>query len=415
MQDAAKTPSPISPTPEEPDSLFRKQQEENKRQRKESLGTTTWYLSVWLAASLFIILGYALATCEKDNCVTAGLHSMFSGWILAAAASSIGGLLGFLFGIPRTFAPRSKDERETAAIATGRSQTLLQSADASQSVNTNLEDISDWLTKILVGAGLVGLHNLTTGLQTIANQYQSQVGGELAVLGIIINFAVWGFFSGYLLTRLFLTSAFSEVMTSEHLAQVLRSYRLERKNKELEEVKDTLAAQTNTLEKQKRVLESGARGMALASAGDYEGAESEFNEAVAKAEPSMPPEIELIIAEGRVFNNLYKSPPDGFQEAINVASDFLQKHPESPSARLLVYLGFAYGQKYAYELQQGKSVQELAPIREAAYETVKKALSLAPNLRDLVRSVWRPPAGSLDRDMEVFKDDPGFIELLSGG
>ncbi len=77
-------------------------------------------------------------------------------------------------------------------------------------------------------------------------------------------------------------------------------------------------------------------------------------------------------------------------------------------------LAFAYGQQYAYELALGQSKQELTAIRDAAYESLRRALTFAPNLRDLGRSVWEPPQDSQDRDLEVFKDDEGFIGLLSG-
>ncbi len=60
--------------------------------------------------------------------------------LVAATAMASGALLGFLFGIPRS-------------LQADRDATREDSAPLSQ--NTNLEQISDWLTKILVGVGLV--------------------------------------------------------------------------------------------------------------------------------------------------------------------------------------------------------------------------------------------------------------------
>ena len=76
-------------------------------------------------------------------------------WALACLAS--GGIIGFLFGIPRvlqdinapTIMPKNNEEDKDSAN-TSKSSYRMQ-------VNTNLEQISDWLTKIIVGVGLIEL------------------------------------------------------------------------------------------------------------------------------------------------------------------------------------------------------------------------------------------------------------------
>src|SRR6266508_6277591 len=62
--------------------------------------------------------------------------------LVAGGAFVAGGLLGFLFGIPRSLAGPEGSVDGAAAGGAYRP-------------NTNLEQISDWLTKILVGVGLV--------------------------------------------------------------------------------------------------------------------------------------------------------------------------------------------------------------------------------------------------------------------
>ena len=59
---------------------------------------------------------------------------------IAGAAAVVGGVVGFLFGIPLT-------SKQRAAAAN----------DSQYEPNTNLEQVSDWLTKIIVGVGLVQL------------------------------------------------------------------------------------------------------------------------------------------------------------------------------------------------------------------------------------------------------------------
>ena len=62
--------------------------------------------------------------------------------LLGLATFLIGGLIGFLFGIPKINTEYSKNkEKEYLA-------------------NTSLEEISDWLTKIIIGLGLTQLINI---------------------------------------------------------------------------------------------------------------------------------------------------------------------------------------------------------------------------------------------------------------
>lgn len=78
--------------------------------------------------------------------------------VVSAAATAVGCLLGFLFGIPRSLqgsAPvRSSEPRPSAAGSPDQPRTAASVARAFMS-NTSLEEISDWLTKIIIGLGLV--------------------------------------------------------------------------------------------------------------------------------------------------------------------------------------------------------------------------------------------------------------------
>src|SRR5258708_2722865 len=74
------------------------------------------------------------------------LQSLAIGLLVAGAALAAGILIGFLFGIPRTL------QREGTNGAAGANSTA-----EAYGVNTTLEQISDWLTKIIVGVGLLPL------------------------------------------------------------------------------------------------------------------------------------------------------------------------------------------------------------------------------------------------------------------
>jgi hypothetical protein len=86
---------------------------------------------------------------------------------LEVASAIIGAFLGFLFGIPRSLqhaARQTASGAETkvemnASTAKGLNDTNnANGANATRrffATNTNLEDISDWITKIIVGLSLV--------------------------------------------------------------------------------------------------------------------------------------------------------------------------------------------------------------------------------------------------------------------
>lgn len=118
--------------------------------------------------------------------------------LLALAAVVAGGLGGFIFGIPKT-----------VVSASGASVT----ATAEYTGNSNLEQISDWLTKILVGAGLVQLGEIRNQFAKFGAYLQDSkaLGSAGGVVGqsIIIAYAVCGFLLAYLWARIYMAKALS--------------------------------------------------------------------------------------------------------------------------------------------------------------------------------------------------------------
>ena len=73
--------------------------------------------------------------------------------------------------------------------------------------NTSLEQISDWLTKILVGVGLTQIGQVPTIYGQIATFFGPAIGGDIGgtvAVCLTIFFPIVGFMIGYLWTRLYL-------------------------------------------------------------------------------------------------------------------------------------------------------------------------------------------------------------------
>ncbi len=153
------------------------------------------------------VLGLVLYATSGDDWVGV----LGGGLLVAGTFSVVGGALGFLFGIPRLLtsgaAAHPADQQATST--------------ASYAPNTNLEQVSDWLTKILLGAGLTQLGALPHLLRQLGDALAPLVrsaGGDTSGSGsgaagfaatLAVYFSVVGFLSGWLLTRLLLARALS--------------------------------------------------------------------------------------------------------------------------------------------------------------------------------------------------------------
>jgi len=155
-------------------------------------------ISRWLPPMLVVpVLG--LIGIVVYSFTVAGASVFSVGLLVAGAAFLSGGLLGFLFGIPRTI----------RAVGT----TTSAPGEVAFAPNSNLEDISDWLTKILVGLGLVQLGVLVDKVGELAEFLGPALGGgqsaEPFAIAVLILFTVSGFLIFYVTTRLYVGQEFA--------------------------------------------------------------------------------------------------------------------------------------------------------------------------------------------------------------
>lgn len=141
--------------------------------------------------------------------------------LIGAGASLVAGfLMGFIFGIPRTSTHRNSSTAQASVTPTGPPDS------SAVEPNTNLVEISDWLTKILVGVSLVELGKIPGKVRALASYLANGLrdcsresapslscvlSSESLGMGIIVFFAVCGFLIGYLWARLYLQRAFGEL------------------------------------------------------------------------------------------------------------------------------------------------------------------------------------------------------------
>jgi len=149
----------------------------------------------------FLIFSYV----SNTNFFWKGLSTLGIIGTVAGASFVLGFLIGFLFGVPRTV------ESSDTALNKSSTPTRIQA-------NTNLEQISDWLTKILVGVGLTQIipilkffktkvvDNLAPGfdllnIQNVSDYKPSYLAISITI-AVITYFSVSGFIIGYFYTVL---------------------------------------------------------------------------------------------------------------------------------------------------------------------------------------------------------------------
>jgi hypothetical protein len=148
-----------------------------------------------VAAALLLVFG---ATSRRIVVLVLAL-------MIAVAALMVGALLGFLFGIPK--AATSADSPKEPELEQPSSRES-DSNGYKYTPNTNLEQVSDWLTKILVGVGLVEFNELRSELASMGKYVNDSITPPIAGVGVLaqvtlVSFGTIGFLASYLWTRVY--------------------------------------------------------------------------------------------------------------------------------------------------------------------------------------------------------------------
>lgn len=295
------------------------------------------------------------------------------GIVAAGASLMIGGLLGFLFGIPRTSpteAPTPPQGSTLGAPAPG-------APEVDYKPNANLEQISDWLTKILVGVGLTQLTKVPEVLRGIADYLGPglQPGGgtvpdaaRVFAVVIVLYFVVSGFLLSYLWTRLFFTRALRQA-EREQLAAL--SSQVTKIAGRVDEISKRARADARALSLVYRQLNPGPEAAPVP--------QEELNAALQAA--SMPTRVQVFYQarqlreDGRREGNVSKMEP-----AIPVFRALIAADTEGRFHRNHAQIGYALKDKYNLLTDRTRASEAEAILSDASNE-----LSKAIEIRDRQR------------------------------
>jgi tetratricopeptide (TPR) repeat protein len=413
------------------------------------LAWSSWKSAIQVLFIATILASVSVALAGGDWHASAYLFVWaFSAWF-------VGFLLGLIFAIPR--ARQRQPEGEGSGYL----------------VNNNLVDISDWLTKIIAGLGLVHLHEARPFLGHLG-RYIAQGGASRGFvvdaglgLAVVVGFIALGFLSGYIGTRLNLQALFAHADHEvTNLAQTPQGAQVAKA--QLSNAGDITAARatgvdTDAIKVAAMPLEGlvsandvGLWARAQLQIGNFPAAIAGYNRAL-----SLSPDNPQYLAElGLAYSNLGQYPeaqrhlqrakgllrteadpvlwrnicqwltfvllylPDGADRAREEGEAYLAAPGTIPSEGILVNLACAYGQLLKGKLTNNESLTSLpkgseeARFRDRALELIKTTLVLDPELRPFLRRLAgldrakEDGQSTQDDDLTVFIGHPSFQELM---
>jgi hypothetical protein len=151
------------------------------------------WVIIFTMVAIFIGTGWIVLFSWQAKGIAEWFSIMGVSAILGGAFFVSGLLLGFIFGVAKPQEAGKPNKQD----------------------GTNLEQISEWLTKIIVGAGLAQLAMLPGSLKEFG-KYAKEIFGclayvEIFAIGILIYYTSCGLLCGYLLTKLYFLGLMEDV------------------------------------------------------------------------------------------------------------------------------------------------------------------------------------------------------------
>jgi hypothetical protein len=154
-------------------------------------------ISVFLLVGMLVI-SILLANSAPNSAGQSNVGIGITAFLLFIAAGSVGAGFGFLFGLPRS---RFTDQLGMAPGDTPTSGTVTNQPPTSTRyvTNSNLIKVSDWLTTIIIGLGLVNLGHVIPAVGGLATVLKEPLGGATYAGTVGVSIVISAFLAGLLL------------------------------------------------------------------------------------------------------------------------------------------------------------------------------------------------------------------------
>ena len=204
------------------------EEKKDKKAIKEAEASVLLTLYIGFFIGLVPIIGFPITIPEM------GERILFIGLIIGIAAFISSFFTGTLFGMPKRNNIKESD----------------------YSLNNSLVEISDWLTKIIVGLGLVNLKEIPDFLMSLgeyvraSSKYDNQL-VNIYSIGIVVYFSFLGLYIGYNYMRLVLSNKYKYADDNllEKKLELARSEALEAKNENEQKEKEIVKIKSEIQDK----------------------------------------------------------------------------------------------------------------------------------------------------------------------
>lgn len=404
-----------------------------------------WLISLLFGVVLIFSIGMALGATDYLQGIRTFLRSICVAIVTSLAAATIGSVLGFLFGIPKIL-QHAGDAHPNKGEG---SEALGNKAGPFFMTNTSLEEISDWLTKIIIGLGLVQFEKILSCIYVSASAASNFIDGKEIKFIDVVEGPVGGttsfFFSViilcifsscllmYLQTRTRLTLMFMKVEHSKASGQAyLDAFSApvtqdetvpehSRPNTKATLQRPAVADKELLLiprEQLRTATEIAGWASAQARAGNTFVADFALRDAL-QIEPEnidimlrlaevfsiqgnhiahvdlvreliakapTPSKAVISVARTAQMEALYLPAPDGFTKSIELA-DYLERFDAGSLPSVQLRKACAFGQKFKFNRETLRLADSAA--RDRALSAARRVIELAPDKDASVRVVLR--------------------------
>lgn len=313
----------------------------------------------------FIVYMFFIGCIFSSLCVYVDKNSLNKVFLLNTFllfSSVVGGFFGFVFGMPRNHGEmrvkESKKEKEYYE-------------------NTNLQEISDWMTKIIVGVGLTQFRSISDELCLFNKKITSdfQFGSESFSETVFVYFSIIGFFGAYFWAKI----DFNKIIRNKSYKYLDR--KIDNVSSDLVEYAEDLAANSALIAEAKIAIDS-----------DKVSRENKLK---------YIPELEKIINKNKtnrsaviVRARFAEECENNINLAISILSDFIKRKIELNQNDYDV--ADALYNRSIYNLKNGS--------RELCFEDLKESVKIKPLNKKFAMN---------DDDFDKIKDDTKFKEIVS--
>ncbi|MBL7911967.1 MAG: hypothetical protein JNJ41_12990 [Bacteroidia bacterium] len=174
-----------------------------------------WFMKLMALTLLVSIIIFAFT--GQD--IYQGFTFFLDGLGITLSFVFIGGIIGFIFGIPKSLQNANPNGDSSAKFVT----------------NTSLEQISDWLTKIIVGVGLIEIREVFSLIKKLyyffcnnvsCNNHCHEWGiylTSLAIISILLGFLAFYVYTRVNLSSMFFKKSYDESKFKDEVAKNMNS------------------------------------------------------------------------------------------------------------------------------------------------------------------------------------------------